>query len=484
MVMRYGPRLWKLRVLQAEIKMTIRPSLNGKCVPIRLFLANESGYYLDIALYKERLDPETGLMQFEAWGPHRQGPLHGLPISTPYLTKDYLQQKRFQAQSNGTTYVYDFPDMFRQVGMVAWRMTLVTPENPEGRDIIVIANDITFLLGTFGPQEDILFLKASERARALGIPRLYISANSGARIGLAEELKHLFNIAWVDPEVPDKGYRYLYLTPENFKKVSALNSVNTELIDDEGEKRYKITSIIGKVDGLGVENLKYAGLIAGETSQAYEEIVTISLLLGREVYTSNNQLGGVQIMYPNGVSHVTVHDDLEGTYVMLKWLSYMPKPVLVYIPPYGELRGGAWAVVDAAINPQQMEMYADPDSRGGVLEPEGTVEIRFRKKDLLKAMHRVDARCREILAQLGMADPEKKAALEVELHKREQQLLPMYHQVALSFADLHDMPARMQEKGVIQVGSAPFSSAWVLHRSAELCSLLTLAVQKRQTSLT
>ncbi|KAH8030328.1 hypothetical protein HPB51_006760 [Rhipicephalus microplus] len=169
MVMRYGPRLWKLRVLQAEIKMTIR------------------GYYLDIALYKERLDPETGLMQFEAWGPHRQGPLHGLPISTPYLTKDYLQQKRFQAQSNGTTYVYDFPDMFRQalirlweehvemrpgedipasllscielvmdsqgrlveqkrlpgendVGMVAWRMTLVTPEYPEGRDIIVIAN--------------------------------------------------------------------------------------------------------------------------------------------------------------------------------------------------------------------------------------------------------------------------------------------------------------------------------------------------------
>ncbi|CAN7995548.1 unnamed protein product [Ixodes hexagonus] len=707
MVMRYGPRLWKLRVLQAEIKMTIRPSLNGKCLPIRLFLANESGYYLDISLYKEVVDPETGQMQFEAWGHHRQGPLHGLPISTPYLTKDYLQQKRFQAQSNGTTYVYDFPEMFRQallrlweehlemrgaeeeipssllscvelvldpqgrlvehkrlpgendVGMVAWRMTLVTPEYPEGRDVIVIANDITYLLGTFGPQEDILFLKASERARALGIPRLYISANSGARIGLAEELKHLFNVAWVDPDIPDKGYRYLYLTPENFKKVSAMNSVNAELIDDDGEKRYKITNIIGKVDGLGVENLKYAGMIAGETSQAYEEIVTISLvtcraigigaylvrlgqrviqlenshiiltgagalnkLLGREVYTSNNQLGGVQIMYPNGVSHVTVHDDLEGTYVMLKWLSYMPKfkgallpvvepldpidrdvvytpskvpydprwllagresptlagfwedgffdrgsfmeimqqwaqtvvcgrarlggipvgvvavetrtveidvpadpanldsearvlsqagqvwfpdsayktaqaindfnreelplfvfanwrgfsggmkdmydqvlkfgayivdalhnyrqPVLVYIPPFGELRGGAWAVVDAAINPRYMEMYADPDSRGGVLEPEGTVEIRFRKKDLVKAMHRVDGPCRDLLARLGTVEASEKATLEAELRKRETQLLPMYHQVALSFADLHDMPARMQEKGVIQ----------------------------------
>ena len=52
-------------------------------------------------------------MRFEAFG-GKQGALNGLPISTPYMTKDYLQLKRFQAQSNGTTYVYDFPDMFRQ----------------------------------------------------------------------------------------------------------------------------------------------------------------------------------------------------------------------------------------------------------------------------------------------------------------------------------------------------------------------------------
>jgi acetyl-CoA carboxylase/biotin carboxylase 2 len=36
-------------------------------------------------------------------------------INTPYVTKDLLQAKRFQAQSLGTTYVYDFPEMFRQV---------------------------------------------------------------------------------------------------------------------------------------------------------------------------------------------------------------------------------------------------------------------------------------------------------------------------------------------------------------------------------
>lgn len=50
----------------------------------------------------------------------------------------------------------------RQVGMVAWKMTLVTPEYPTGRDIIVIANDLTHAIGSFGPCEDVLFLKASQ----------------------------------------------------------------------------------------------------------------------------------------------------------------------------------------------------------------------------------------------------------------------------------------------------------------------------------
>ncbi len=42
--------------------------------------------------------------------------------------------------------------------MVAWRMTLRTPEFPAGRDIVVIANDMTHLIGSFGPREDKIFL--------------------------------------------------------------------------------------------------------------------------------------------------------------------------------------------------------------------------------------------------------------------------------------------------------------------------------------
>jgi acetyl-CoA carboxylase/biotin carboxylase 1 len=39
--------------------------------------------------------------------------------------------------------------------------------------------------------------------------------------------------------------------------------------------------------------------------------------------------------------------------------------VFIYIPPCGELRGGAWVVLDPTINPEKMEMYCDENGRGG-----------------------------------------------------------------------------------------------------------------------
>uniref|UniRef100_A0A452R4T0 Acetyl-CoA carboxylase 1 n=1 Tax=Ursus americanus TaxID=9643 RepID=A0A452R4T0_URSAM len=707
MVMRYGSRLWKLRVLQAEVKINIRQTTTGSAVPIRLFITNESGYYLDISLYKEVTDPRSGNVRLGGWGimfhsfGNKQGPQHGMLINTPYVTKDLLQAKRFQAQSLGTTYVYDFPELFRQalfklwgtpdkypkdiltytelvldpqgqlvemnrlpggneVGMVAFKMRFKTPEYPEGRDVIVISNDITFRIGSFGMGEDLLYLRASEMARAEGIPKIYLAANSGACIGLAEEIKHIFQVAWVDPGDPHKGLKYLYLTPQDYTTISSLNSVHCRHIEEDGESRYVITDIIGKDSGVGIENLRGSGMIAGESSLAYDEIVTISLVtcravgigaylvrlgqrviqvenshiiltgvsalnkvLGREVYTSNNQLGGVQIMHYNGISHITVPDDFEGVCTILEWLSYMPKdnhspvpiitptdpidreigffptrapydprwllagrphptlkgswqsgffdhgsfkeimapwaqtvvtgrarlggipvgviavetrtvevvvpadpanldseakiiqqagqvwlpdsayktaqaikdfnrerlplmifanwrgfsggmkdmydqmlkfgayivdslrqykqPVLIYIPPSAELRGGSWVVVDSSINPLCIEMYADKESRANILEPEGTVEIKYRKKDLIKTMRRIDPAYKKLVEQLGMSglsDKDRKD-LEGQLKAREDLLLPIYHQVAVQFADLHDSPTCLLEKGAI-----------------------------------
>jgi acetyl-CoA carboxylase/biotin carboxylase 1 len=91
--------------------------------------------------------------------------------------------------------------------------------------------------------------------------------------------------------------------------------------------------------------------------------------------------------------------------------------------------------------------------RGGVLEPEGIVEIKFRAKDLVKTMHRLDPVIISIKAELQSLNlsPEKRVLLERQISDQEKFLLPMYHQVAVHFADLHDTPERMQEKGAIMV---------------------------------
>jgi acetyl-CoA carboxylase/biotin carboxylase 1 len=126
-------------------------------------------------------------------------------------------------------------------------------------------------------------------------------------------------------------------------------------------------------------------------------------------------------------------------------------PVYVYLPPHGELRGGSWVVVDPTINEAKMEMYADPDSRGGILEPAGITEVKFRLPDQLKLMHRLDSQLKQLDSELEMFDGEdtKDDILE-QIKSREDSLKPIYLQAATEFADLHDKTGRMKAKGVIK----------------------------------
>ena len=84
-----------------------------------------------------------------------------------------------------------------------------------------------------------------------------------------------------------------------------------------------------------------------------------------------------------------------GSYIVDAFTNYK-QPVFVYIVPNGELRGGAWVLIDPNINNNMMEMYADTKSRAGVLEPEGMVEIKFHKPQLLSTMKRLDETYRTI----------------------------------------------------------------------------------------
>lgn len=68
-------------------------------------------------------------------------------------------------------------------------------------------------------------------------------------------------------------------------------------------------------------------------------------------------------------------------------------------------------------------------------------------------MKRIDSVTRKIVENLNSPElsEEEIKTLEDQMKKRKDLLLPMYHQVAVLFADLHDTPGRMDEKGVISV---------------------------------
>lgn len=697
---RHGKRLWRLHVTGSEIRIALEDS-EGNVTPIRCIIENVSGFIVNYHGYQE-ITTDKGTSILKSIG--EKGPLHLQPVHQAYPTKESLQPKRYQAHLIGTTYVYDFPDLFSKAlhnvwvkarntdpslvvpklfleskelildehdqltevdrapgnntfGMVAWVFNLRTPEFPLGRKVVVVANDITYKIGSFGPVEDQFFYLVTKYARDHGLPRIYLSANSGARIGVAEEIIPLFSAAWNDNDHPEKGVSYLYLTPENFLKLQekGANAVRTVEIQENGERRHKITDVIGLQDGLGVESLKGSGLIAGETSRAYDDIFTITLVtarsvgigaylvrlgeravqvegqpiiltgapalnkvLGREVYTSNLQLGGTQIMFKNGVSHLTASSDLQGATQILEWISYVPEfkngplpvretsdswdrdidyvppkgvydprwfiegkmgedswlsgffdkdsfqetlsgwaqtvvvgrarlggipmgviavetrtierivpadpanpasfeqrimeagqvwypnsayktaqaifdfnreglpliifanwrgfsggqqdmydevlkqgskivdglsaykqPIFVYIVPNGELRGGAWVVLDPSINTEQMEMYADVDARAGVLEPEGIVEIKMRRDKILTIMERLDSTYASLKrdSKDSSKSAEERAAATAALATRETLLQPTYKQIALLYADLHDRTGRMEAKG-------------------------------------
>lgn len=441
---RFGRRLWRLRVTGAEIRILCTDQATGMPYPLRVFISNTYGFIIQVELYIERKS-EKGEWIFQSiGGTNKFGSMHMRPVSTPYPTKEWLQPKRYKAHLMGTQYVYDFPELFRQAfqnswtraiamvpslsdlrppvgecidyvelvlddtdnlvevarepgtnthGMVGWIVTARTPEYPRGRRFIIVANDITYQIGSFGPTEDKFFNKCTERARKLGIPRIYLSANSGARIGMADELIPYFSVAWNNPERPEAGFKYLYLTPEIKKHFDAnkKKDVITEPISEDGEERHKVITVIGSKDGLGVECLKGSGLIAGATSRAYEDIFTITLvtcrsvgigaylvrlgqraiqvegqpiiltgapainkLLGREVYTSNLQLGGTQIMYKNGVSHMTANDDFDGVQKIVEWMSFVPdkKDAPVPIRPWAD----SWDR-DVAYYPPEKQQY-------------------------------------------------------------------------------------------------------------------------------
>jgi acetyl-CoA carboxylase / biotin carboxylase 1 len=419
----------------------------GRTHFIRIYSSIGIGMDVQVQPYKcSEVDGLLTLCDFDSEFNLPKGPLSGKPVDHPYLPLDSIPRKRLDARLQDTTYCYDIPALFENAvavawkrvadkipkssqpaapytsalelvpefghqdsvialnavkdyapgenkcGVVGWRIRMNTPEcmtmsaNVDGwaREIVLIANDITFENGSFGPKESATFKAMSELARSLGIPRIYMAANSGARIGLSRDVMQTFRTKWCDDDDPTKGFEYLYLNAQDESRISAAGAVRT--VKQDG--KLKITSVIGEQHGIGVENLRGSGMIAGETSKSYLDNFTLTFvsghavgigaylvrlgqrviqkgpdgppilltgasalnkLLGRSVYLSNKQLGGVQIMHTNGVSHSIVADDSAGVEAIVDWLAFVPRnrdeqaPVYVLALPQSVLP----SVVDA-----------------------------------------------------------------------------------------------------------------------------------------
>ncbi|KAJ0732929.1 putative ligase [Helianthus annuus] len=298
-----GIKMHRLGVFEWEVKLRMASSgqANGAW---RVVVTNVTGHTCIVHVYREIEDNVEHKVVYH--GTSTSGPLHGLPVNAPFQPLKLLDQKRLLARKSNTTYCYDFMLAFEaaleniwssklpgdnrpggklvnvtelvfadprgswgtqlvemnrepgqnNVGMVAWTMDLRTPEFPHGRKILVVANDVTFKNGSFGPIEDAFFEAVTELACTKKLPLIYLAANSGARIGAAEEVRSCFRIGWSDESNPDSGFQYLYLTPEDYNRIKS-SVIAHEICLESGETRWVIDTIVGKEDGLGqIRNLK------------------------------------------------------------------------------------------------------------------------------------------------------------------------------------------------------------------------------------
>jgi acetyl-CoA carboxylase/biotin carboxylase 1 len=129
---------------------------------------------------------------FKARGGTDSPPAASLVDATE-LVLDPSAHGRFQ-DSNATLLHVTRPVGSNDVGVVVWLMTLRTPEWPQGRQVVAVANDITFRAGAFGPREHAMFRAVCDFAMQSRLPLVYLAANSGALVGLDQDLKKLIQV--------------------------------------------------------------------------------------------------------------------------------------------------------------------------------------------------------------------------------------------------------------------------------------------------
>ncbi|CAI2167583.1 3905_t:CDS:2 [Funneliformis geosporum] len=342
---RHGKRLWRLRLTGAEVRFKAEDPTLGTSYPLRVIINNVSGYVVKVETYQEVQNLKAGFLN--------------------QLVDRNTMESCISSSSN-----------------LKYSSNVL-----EAKELVIIIYKYwSFGTNSFGMVANIFTLFTPEYSK------------------LAEEVINHFNVALIDKGNPSKYIEYLYLDLETYKQ-----------LHQNGRK-------------------SGSGLIARIASRAYEDIFTITLVtcrsvgsthningapalnkvLGREVYTGNLEAHYAMALLcpavrnsslPIFMNSDTWDRDLIGVYfqvskghvsrdskicILYRGYTYQLQAVCICLYcSNGELHGGDWVVMDPTINDDMMEMYADEKSRAGVLEPEGIVEIKFRKPQLLATIENV-----------------------------------------------------------------------------------------------
>jgi biotin carboxylase/acetyl-CoA carboxylase carboxyltransferase component len=219
---------------------------------------------------------------------------------------------------------------------------------------VVIAHHPTYNHGSMGTNESMSFLAASKFAREKSVPRIYVCRTAGASLDYNVEIVNDIvsaNVggAWEHRMSGANVKKWAdKIVVEGFDMGTGNNFVANSMVNDS--TMYRVL----KIKGSAVETLNACAMIASETSLAYDTIPTytyvrdyavgigaylarlghrviqrrtrapllltgfraLNQLLGQDLYVSNDQLGGVDVMGPNGVTHHAVNTDTDAAQLL------------------------------------------------------------------------------------------------------------------------------------------------------------------------
>jgi biotin carboxylase/acetyl-CoA carboxylase carboxyltransferase component/biotin carboxyl carrier protein len=264
---------------------------------------------------------------------------------------------------------------------------------------VLICHHPTYNHASMGVAEANAFLIASKFARARKVPRIYVCRTSGAALE--------YNVEVVDDIVSENtadGWIHR-MTGHNIRKwgdrvVYADDTADpaTDPATDafDASAMYRVT----KIRGGAVDTLNACAVIASETSLAYEEIPTftyvrdyavgigaylarlghrtiqrrdkspllltgfkaLNQLLGQDLYISNDQLGGVDVMGRNGISQHVVDDDMAAATLLRTLVGVANRVPLGHIKNPVDWKSTAdpdlAKIVDGGVWCETMKMYA------------------------------------------------------------------------------------------------------------------------------